>query len=101
MDYFIDTLGPFSEKILLSWDKSSKISDMEPFEMIRICLDNLKGCLEEEGGKMVPEEISIAFVGKNLPFSLLNEESVSGALNDGDYSKIRSHFKHSISSSLN
>lgn len=92
-------VGPFSEKLLSSWDKLLKISNMEPSEMIRNCLDGLQSCLNEEGSKVAPEEISIAYVGKNHPFKLLDEKFIAGAL-EGDYSMIRSHFKPYISSSM-
>lgn len=72
---------------------------MEPSEMIKYCLDGLQSTLNDEGSKVAPEEISIACVGKNHPFKLLDEESISGAL-EGDYSMIRSHFKPYISSSM-
>jgi hypothetical protein len=69
---------------------------MEPSDMIQKLLKNLKSCLEEDEIILLPEEINIAYVGKKLPFSLIDKEDVTIAFKSDDYSGIRNFFSPSL-----
>ena len=68
--------------------------------MIRNCLNNLKKCVEEDDLLIFPDEVNVAFVGKNKPFSTLHNELISEAISNDDYSMIRNFFNPSLSLSL-
>ena len=68
--------------------------------MISCCIKKLKNCLEKDDIVIQPDEISIAFVGKNLEFSLIDSDVLSSAVEKDDYSLVRNYFKPMTVSSL-
>ena len=92
--------GPLSIKFLSNWKKFADDDDTEPSVMIRNCLDILKRTVEEDDLSIHSDEINIAFVGKNKPFSALDNELISQAIDSNDYSMIRNYFKPSSLSLL-
>lgn len=89
--------GPLSIKFLSNWKKFADDDETDPSVMIRNCLDILKRTVEEDDLSIHSDEINIAFVGKNKPFSALESELVSQAIDNNDYSTIRTFFNPSLS----
>ena len=89
--------GPLSIKFLSNWKKFADDDETDPSVMIRNCLDILKRTVEEDDLSIHSDEINIAFVGKNKPFSALDNELVSQAIDNNDYSMIKSFFNPSLS----
>ena len=89
--------GPLSIKFLSNWKKFADNDDTDPSVMIRNCLDILKRTVEEDDLSIHSDEINIAFVGKNKPFSALDNELVSQAIDNNDYSMIKTFFNPSLS----
>lgn len=89
--------GPLSIKFLSNWKKFADDDETDPSVMIRNCLDILKRTVEEDDLSIHSDEINIAFVGKNKPFSALDNELVSQAIDNNDYSMIKTFFNPSLS----
>ena len=89
--------GPLSIKFLSNWKKFADDDETDPSVMIRNCLDILKRTVEEDDLSIHSDEINIAFVGKNKPFSALESELVSQAIDNNDYSMIKTFFNPSLS----
>jgi hypothetical protein len=53
--------------------------------------------VEEDEVELLPEEVSIAYVGKNVPFSLFDKNIISDIMKE-DYSRVRKVFSPSVSS---
>ena len=89
--------GPLSIKFLSNWKKFADDDETDPSVMIRNCLDILKRTVEEDDLSIHSDEINIAFVGKNKPFSALDNEFVSQAIDNNDYSMMKTFFNPSLS----
>ena len=72
---------------------------MEPSDMIEKCILYLKKCLEEDEIILLAEEIQIAIVSKNIPFSFLDDDVIYSAVEKNDYSVVTKFFNLQVKSS--
>ena len=67
--------------------------------MIEKCILYLKKCLEEDEIILLAEEIQIAIVSKNIPFSFLDDDVIYSAVEKNDYSVVTKFFNLQVKSS--
>jgi hypothetical protein len=74
------TSGPFAEKLVENWGQTKDLATMSPTSIFNAMIRSLRSCLLDEGHELRADELGVAIVGKDCPFTILGRESIEKLL---------------------
>ena len=102
----VTCVGPYAEKImkkLIQRQPEEENRQRNAAELLQESIELLRNCLaeEEEGTTMVANDVSIAYVGDNVPFTILEHghEILKSAIEQQDFTSLQKQLSQSTVSS--